>query len=276
MHRTVVIPVARGDHATTTATTVDHGVALARQLGAGVRLLTVRPAYVEHATARRELAGIAAGHGIDDVLVVDASDPARAIARIGSEAGHLVCMGSHGRRPLAELALGSVSAQVVRTCRRPVVLVGPHCGPAPDAYRSMTVPLDGSKLAETILPVAVRWSRRLDVTPWLFEVLPARVPLEVADAHGDVDEASYVHRLAEQLGVEGVPAAWDIVHDRHPAAAIARFAETRGPGLIALSTHGRSGLGQLAMGSVALAVAHRATSPVLVHHPQAGRPEETS
>ncbi|HMG45232.1 MAG TPA: hypothetical protein VK611_28125 [Acidimicrobiales bacterium] len=50
---------------------------------------------------------------VDDVEVVVPDDPAAAIAKLGSRPGHLPGSASHGRRPVAELALGSVSAQVI-------------------------------------------------------------------------------------------------------------------------------------------------------------------
>ena len=268
MFGTVVIPVAWGDPPESVATAVDHGALLARQARAAVELLTVRPSYVDADRVADHLEGIAEAHGIEAGIRVDDGDPAATIAEIASHPGNLLVMASHGRRPLAELALGSVSAQVVRTCRRPVVLIGPRCGPAPEAYTSLIVALDGSELSEAILPVAITWSRHLDLTPWIFQVLPARVPLEVGDPAADLQEAAYVHHVADTLSLEGIKAGWDTAHDRHPATAITHFAEAHGPAIVALTTHGRSGLDHLLMGSVALATTHEATCPVLVHHPR--------
>ena len=269
MFRTVVIPLALDDAGDAA---VANGTALARQAGAAIELLTVRSPYDSDAGARRRLAAVARAHDIDPIVrVVQADDPAAVLASLDSEAGTLLCLQTHARRPLAELALGSVSAQVVRTCRQPVLLVGPQCRQAPSRFESLVVALDGSKLAETILPVADDWCSHIDVTPWLFEVLSARVPLEM-DA-SDVQETAYVHRIADQLSLEGFKAGWDTAHDRDPARAITRFAEAQQPAIVALTTHGRSGLGQLVMGSVALAVAHHAPCPVLVQRaPQEQQP----
>ncbi|HUY31777.1 MAG TPA: universal stress protein [Pirellulales bacterium] len=49
-----------------------------------------------------------------------------------------------------------------------------------------------------------------------------------------------------------------------PAAEIVRLAEESGAEMIVMGTHGRTGLGRLLMGSVAEAVLHRATCPVLI------------
>ena len=272
MFDTVVIPLAWGDVADTV---VAHGAAVASQAGAAIELLTVRSPYDSDAGARRRLTAVARAHEIDAIVrTVQAEDPAAVLASVGSEPGKLLCLRSHARRPLAELALGSVSARVVRTCRRPVLLVGPHCQPAPPTYESLITALDGSDLAGSILPVVTDWCRHLDLTPWLFEVLSARVPFELGA--GDVQEAVYVHRVAYQLGLEGFKVGWDTAHDRHVAAAISRFADSRRPAILALSTHGRSGLGHLALGSVAMAVTHQATCPVLVHRPEPATREELS
>jgi nucleotide-binding universal stress UspA family protein len=266
MFHTVVIPIA---HREVADRAVAHGAALARQAGAEVVLLNAMPAYVDPAAVRKHLMNVADAHDLGAKLrLLEHAEPAAAIAAVGSEPGNLLCMATHARGPAAELALGSVSADVVRCCTRPVLLVGPHCGPAPTAYKSLIVALDGSQLAEAILPVVTRWCEHLDVTPWLYQVLSARVPFERGD--GDFQESAYVHRLADQLSLDGIEAGWDTVHDRHPAAAIAGFAGIHEPAIVALSTHGRTGLSQVVMGSVAMAVAHAATGPVLVRHPHGG------
>jgi nucleotide-binding universal stress UspA family protein len=269
MYRSVVVALSWDDDA---KVAVGHGAALARLTGAAIELVTVKPTYVDVGDARRHLAAVAAAHGLDATLrLVTAPDPAAGLAEIGSEPGTLLCLQTHARRPLAELALGSVSAQVVRSCRRPVLLLGPRCAPAGSTYEAMVVALDTSALAETILPVATEWCTHLGLTPWLFQVLPALVPFE--EGSSDIDEAAYLHNVANQLGRDGLKAEWDTAHDRDAATAIARFADEHRPAIVALSTHGRSGLGQLAMGSVALAVAHRSISPVLVRRPH-DLPEE--
>jgi nucleotide-binding universal stress UspA family protein len=134
----------------------------------------------------------------------------------------------------------------------------------------MVVALDGSKLAETILPVVSDWCTHLDLAPRLLEVFPARVPLERGE-HDDRTSA-YVRHVADQLGLRGFRAGWDTTYDRDPAEAIARPTETHTLAIIALSTRGRTGLDRILTRSVAMAVAHKATSPVLVLHPSGEAP----
>jgi nucleotide-binding universal stress UspA family protein len=59
----------------------------------------------------------------------------------------------------------------------------------------------------------------------------------------------------------------EIAIDRYPAPAICRYARTHGVDLIVITTHGRTGLTHLVMGSVAEAVVRYAPCPVLVMRP---------
>lgn len=263
MFRTIVVPLDYGDEA---EAAVPHGATLARQAGAQLQLMMVRPSYVDAVTIRDRLEEIADRQGIDAALVVAGPDDVAAtLADVAAKPHTLLCLRTHARRPMAEMVMGSVSEQVVRTCGRPVLMIGPHCDPPPERFASMVVGLDGSPLAEQILPSVGAWSTHLGLTPWLFQVLSPHVPLEVGD--DDLLDAGYVHNLATRLAEQGVKAEWETAHDRDPAAAIVRFTEEREPALIALTTHGRSGLGRMALGGVAFQVAHRARYPVLVLRP---------
>lgn len=272
MYRSVVVPLDRTSEA---EAGIPYGAAVARQAAAELELLTVTTPYMDVTEARDHLAAAAERHDVEAKLTVtrlkvtDSADVAGSILDMADNADTLICLRTHARRTLTEMALGSVSEQVVRASHHAVLLVGPRCGSAPEQFESMVVGLDGSELAEQILPVVVDWSSQLAVTPWLFQVLPARMPLEVGGQ--DVYESNYVHRIADRLARDSVKAEWDTAHDRHPAAAIVRFAEVRQPALVALTSHGRSGFGRLALGSVALEVAHRATVPVLVLKPKDAR-----
>ena len=86
---------------------------------------------------------------------------------------------------------------------------------------------------------------------------------------GRPPELAYLHDLAARL--RG-PAPWfDVVQDRQPANAIARYAGDRGDTIVVVATHGRSGLRDLIMGSVSHAVSPtRRACPFLVVPRHAG------
>lgn len=258
----IVVPL---DHHDEAEDAVLHGAALARQAGARLQLMSVRPSYVDAAATHDRLVEIADRLRVDaELVVVGPDDVTATLAEVAAEPGTVLCLRTHARGPIAEMTLGSVSEQVVRTTHHPVLLVGPHCDPAPERYGSMVVGLDGSPLAEQILPVVTAWSTQLDLTPWLFQALSPRVPLEVGD---DVTESGYVRNIAAQLADQQVKAEWETAHDRDAATAVVSFADQLPTALIALTTHGRSGLGRIALGGTAFRVAHRAHSPVLVLRP---------
>jgi nucleotide-binding universal stress UspA family protein len=65
----------------------------------------------------------------------------------------------------------------------------------------------------------------------------------------------------------GRPVEFETLHSRHPANAIAEFAESINASLIVASTHGRTGLARLAHGSVAAALVRHARCPVVLMRP---------
>jgi nucleotide-binding universal stress UspA family protein len=263
MYRNVIVPLEPSGEPDAA---IAPAAVLARQFGARLQFLTVVALDDDGLKPRLRLTELAERHNVDaSIRVLHADDVTSALLDAADHADTLLCMETRARRPVGELVLGSVSESVVRESRRPVLLVGPHCGPAPERFESIVVGVDGSRLAETILPTVAEWAERLDATPWLFQVLPISTPMDFG--LDDVQETAYVHRLAERLVRRGVAADWDVARDRHVAAAIVRFATTCSSPLIALTTHGRSGVSRLALGSVAMAVTRLATVPVLVVRP---------
>ena len=73
-------------------------------------------------------------------------------------------------------------------------------------------------------------------------------------------------RTAARLGELGLRVQTEVC-EGHVAEAILDYADSKHADLIAMSTHGRSGLGRLLMGSVAEKVMHSTKVPVLLVHP---------
>jgi nucleotide-binding universal stress UspA family protein len=136
--------------------------------------------------------------------------------------------------------------------------------------KTILVPLDGSVLAELALKPAVELAREKDAK---------LVLLRAAEAHttvGDPTEAqvAVVHEAEEYLaGVRarvldgGVAAAETSVWYGRPAEAIVEAARYRNADLIVMSSHGRSGLGRLVLGSVAESVLRATATPILLIRP---------
>lgn len=133
--------------------------------------------------------------------------------------------------------------------------------------QKILVPLDGSTLAEAALPTACDFAARDGSTISLLRAAEAMTlggdPVDAqVTAIREAEEylAAVVRRLADK-GVRGV--------DTHvwygpAAAAIVEAADVQKANLIVMSTHGRSGLGRLVLGSVAESVLRGTTVPILI------------
>lgn len=147
--------------------------------------------------------------------------------------------------------------------------------------RRILVPLDGSRLAEGVLPHVKELSTRLHAEVCFLEVLETHVPslmvsggdptvaveaLEEQMAIARAKANDYLSQLAHAWQGDSIDAKWSLV-EGVPAEKIVEFAHANRVDLIAMSTHGRSGLGRLVFGSVADQVLREAGTPVLLIKP---------
>ena len=104
-------------------------------------------------------------------------DPAAEILRAIEQQGvDLVVMTTHGRGSVGRVVFGSVADRVARTSPVPVLLVRPGVpAAAPEAVGigRLLVPLDGSELAETALPIAAELAQRLAIPIHLLRAINA-------------------------------------------------------------------------------------------------------
>jgi nucleotide-binding universal stress UspA family protein len=231
----------------------------------GVPLRVLQRAFPDdEETAAEYLAGIANRHaGVTDVeTLLDDRDsiPDAILDWLGL--GTLVCMSSHGRGGVARAVMGSVAEAVLHTLDRPALVVGPHLSADASFTGRIVACVDGSPESEQALEPARRWGELLDLPLWLVEVAPPGPPPEWS-THGDVIESGHMVRLAGGMDHVG---GWDVLHDKHPAHALAGLGA---PGedptaLLVMATHGRTGWDRLRLGSVTATTVHAASVPVLV------------
>ncbi len=171
---------------------------------------------------------------------------------------------STSARSRAAGVLGSVAEEVLHELQQPVLLVGPHIELPPHWPNSpMLVCVDGSKVAESIIPIAGRWQRELEVDASVISIEP---PESTGD--GRAESLAYLSTVAGAIGAMGNHRVEPILLQGSDAAdAIVDHADATGAGVVVMSTRGRSGLGRLALGSVAMRVVHEASCPVLVNRP---------
>jgi nucleotide-binding universal stress UspA family protein len=177
--------------------------------------------------------------------------------------GGMLVMSTSGRGR-TEAILGSVAVDVLREMFGPLIVVGPKASTdRVDLRGELILPVDGSDFSETTLPLGAAWGIGLEARPWVVEVLD---PDQVR-AH-DTTESSYASRLARDIGrLSHHDAQFEVLHSKHPGKAIADFAESIGASLIVASTHGRTGLARLTLGSVSMEIVRHAPCPVVLTRP---------
>jgi nucleotide-binding universal stress UspA family protein len=140
-------------------------------------------------------------------------------------------------------------------------------------YNTILVPVDGSKRAEKILAHVEDLAKRYGATTVFLQVIgpaPLTMGLETSfvilqeEFDRQVKRAkAYLAGLKRAFREKGIEARTCI--DQGPVVnAILDAAEREGADLIALASHGRSGLSQVFYGSVAAGVLHRADRPLLL------------
>jgi nucleotide-binding universal stress UspA family protein len=153
--------------------------------------------------------------------------------------------------------------------------------------RSLLVPLDGSTFSEHSLPLASRVARASGASvhlahvhvPYEPEQLLANtqfqfegVSMAEYDGHHLDEERDYLEGLAKHLGEEGMAADMKVLEGPEVADGLARYADEVDTDMIVMTSHGHSGVSRLWLGSVADEMIRHTQLPLLVVHPQEGKP----
>jgi nucleotide-binding universal stress UspA family protein len=198
---------------------------------------------------------------------------------VAASAIDYVVMATHGYSGLKRWTHGSVAERVLQAARVPLLLVrAGEALPADEAHepklcRRILVPLDGSRLAEQILPVVTSVARALDSQITLFQVPIAYVsgamtgdwylPVQGALETAEKDAQAYLDAVAARLAEEGL-AVSTALSVGSVASCIVEYAEAHEVDLIAMCTHGRTGLARWALGSVSDRVLRAGSKPLLL------------
>jgi nucleotide-binding universal stress UspA family protein len=231
----------------------------------------------------RAVAGRLHARGLSVTWKVWYDEPARAIADAAryNDVG-LIVMSTHGRGGVNRLLFGSVAETLVRQAPVPVLLVRGELSWQPGDLGRILVPLDGSELSEAVLPVVERLAEPFDFAIELLRAIEPIPPYAAAELTSSItedigrlereDAEAYLAKVAAPLEAKGCRVKAMVA--LAPAVdAILSAAQEGRVGLIAMTTHGRSGIGRLLLGSVAERVLRTARAPVLLWKASAaGRP----
>lgn len=184
----------------------------------------------------------------------------------------LIVLGTHGRRGLEHLFLGSVAEEVVRIASCPVFTVREAKEPIPaKAIERILVPVDFSTHSQRALSWATELAEAYDARLQLLHIIepivyPSFYNLDKADFFNwmegiEVEVIRQLHQFLEASGGPEVPADHFVVRGR-AATDIVDFALSKESDLIVMATHGLTGMKRLYLGSVCEKVVRRSTCPV--------------
>jgi nucleotide-binding universal stress UspA family protein len=202
------------------------------------------------------------------------------IEKAAGDKGTLIAMASRGRSGIHRWLIGSVAEKVLRGAANPLLLVRGNEEAKNDGKATLTsiiVPLDGSQLAETVLPSIIDLAKRLSVEIVLTRAyqIPVSATYVGAEAayipNHDVlpnairnDANAYLDGKVHELRGNGVTKVSSILMAGSGADEIIDLARGTPDNLIAMCTHGRSGVKRWALGSVTEKVVRHSGDPVLV------------
>jgi nucleotide-binding universal stress UspA family protein len=190
------------------------------------------------------------GNAGDEIMDVARETGARCIA-----------IATHGRSGIGRWVYGSTAAKVLRSSGVPVLVVGPKVLEAKREtveYSRIMVPLDGSAASEQALAVAKDLAEKLGASmslvraiQWAAQAYPYTLPdTYVPQLDDELEKAAkeYLRNHEEALGKGKV----DAFVVRGPTAdGLLDFIEQKHVDLVVMTTHARSGLARMALGSVA-------------------------
>ncbi len=301
MSWTIIVPL---DTSPASEVALPIAEALARRIDARLCLLSVIGAPVEFAVWLRAqetidawakhnlevdeyLTGVADGiAGLQVDTTVSTGNPSPEIVGFAAQQDNsIIVMASHARTGLDRITIGNVATTVLHSATCPVIVVresddevkeAPVVGP----LDRIVVALDGSEFAEGALAKAqevlgssdltIHLLRVVETSKWFgstaFDMSYDALELYIQAAYEETND--YLQKVARNLRDAGHTVTWEAC-DGLVADEITRAAKERKAGLIVMSTHGRTGLGRVFIGSVAERVVHDTDRPVFLVNPNA-------
>lgn len=264
-----------------------HGIALASRTGADVHAVSVveskaAPGEIEELVfppleeeAERAVETVAdmarsSDDAIDVTTAVKRGTPFQSIREYANRREiDVIAMGTKGRTGLDRVLLGSVTENVLRTARTPVLAVPPDTVESrieEISFEQFLLPTDGSDGAEIASEWGVALAARLEaMVHSLFSVdtspfSRARDQEEMFDALERRGEEA-IENVRERARDAGVSISGSIAIGS-PANVILTYASEHDVDLIIMGTHGQTGVGQWFLGSVTENVVRQADVPV--------------
>ena len=269
MYNRIVVPV---DGSTFSEEVIPYALGIAKTTGAELTLLRVVEKESKKAEVEQYVHALATRFGVEGRSVSSrgnvAADVLDEVTRIP---GTLVTITSHGRGDRLNALMGSVARDVVRAGHIPVLVYRPS-GDADEHHdpvhiSTVLLPLDGTKLSETMQAEAASWARALNASLVVVQVLPSNTRIDPLLESYDVLEDSYVRWHARDLERQyGIEVDWEVLHG-DPVTSITNYLEGRRDVLVVMATRGQPTLQAAVLGSVTSGLLQHAGVPIIVQAP---------
>ena len=193
----------------------------------------------------------------------------------------LIVISTHGKTGVSHWPLGSIASKVVQRSNIPVFLVrSSQTGKAPadNELGKILVTLDGSRFSEAIIPYAEKLAKSMNGEVTLFRVIEqAKLPQLAAYRDREKYEKDFMAKMEREaeryldkkktaLENKGVNANSAFLIGK-PVETILQYTEDKSANLIALTTHGFSGITKWTYGSVASKIIEGSPKPILLVRP---------
>jgi len=269
-----------------------HGVELAGAFGSELHLLGVcegpdekhhrlMQAYLEkNAEVMR---GSASGKPLNVRTVVLCGEPAgRIIEYAARERVNLLITVTHGHTGIMPWTMGSTANKIVHGAQVPVLLLRAaevkKGGPQKSIFAKMLLPLDGSPAGETAVPLVLEIAAGLKSEVTLLSVVESsqrvhtiggldfiRFPEQEVEKTKH-DMSGYLECAVKRFRDRGIETRREL-RSGHAAEEILKSAKAAGAQLVAMSSHGKSGLREWVFGSVSNKVLHAGKTHLLLVKP---------
>lgn len=207
-------------------------------------------------------------------------EPASSILSFAAENKiQLIVISTHGKGGISRWPLGSIATKVVQSSHIPVFLVRSSAqSDITVKLKKIVAALDGSQFAEAIIPHVESFARSLGSEVVLLQVIePVKLPHITAyedwenvekdlTAKMEREAKRYLEKKKTALQGKGLKVAAELLRGK-PVETILQYVVDKDVDLVALTTHGFSGITRWAYGSVAARVVEASPRPVLLVRP---------
>jgi nucleotide-binding universal stress UspA family protein len=228
--------------------------------------------YLQGVQERYELPGLCL-HTMD----VEGDAASMIVDTAVDEGVDLIVMSTHGRSGFNKWILGSVTERVLHSAPCPVLAIR-----SDQPITRLLIALDGSQLAEKAIEPALALADTLKARVTLlrvneplladhkpsvqFEWEVGRESIHTLEQNRRNNAENYLCEVVRRAGHNGLNRQWMVVNGQ-PVPKILEFAQLQSTDLIAMSTHGRSGLRRWLLGSVTAKVMHSFPGHMLIVRP---------